>query len=174
MKIFLKNLQKGVDIQRRVWYIILVNNTERCNNAEKEDGRMMKEEFETIAGYEVSDKDYYNIIEPMYMATNLTKDDFVKTISKKRFALKPISTIKREMRKCADSLKETCDHYTDTETLNQLYKLIGEYIDRKGYGESIGYVVTSDQTPFKCSYPAVIEFYGRNDYRTIDKITLVA
>ena len=135
---------------------------------------MMKEEFEKIAGYEVSFDDYNNIIEPMYMATSLTKQEFVETINKKRFALKPISTIKREMRKCADSLKETCDHYTDVETLNQLYKLIGEYIDRKGYGESIGYVVTSDQTPFKCSYPAVIEFYGLNDYRTIDKITLVA
>lgn len=46
---------------------------------------MMKHEFETLAGYEVSREDYDNIIEPMYMATNLSKQDFVKTISKKRF-----------------------------------------------------------------------------------------
>ena len=135
---------------------------------------MMKAEFETIAGYEVSDKDYYNIIEPMYMATNLTKDDFVKTISKKRFALKPISTIRREMRKCASSLKSTCDHYDDIETYNRLYALVNEYIERRGWGESVGYVVTSDQTPCRCSYPAVIEFYGRNDFKTIDVINLVA
>ena len=48
---------------------------------------MMKHEFEQIAGYEVSTEDYDNIIAPMYMATNLSKADFVKTISKKRFAV---------------------------------------------------------------------------------------
>ena len=48
---------------------------------------MMKHEFEAIAGYEVSTEDYNNIIEPMYMATNLSKAEFVKTISKKRFAV---------------------------------------------------------------------------------------
>ena len=46
---------------------------------------MMKHEFEQIAGYEVSWEDYNNIIEPMYMATNLSKEEFVKTLSKKRF-----------------------------------------------------------------------------------------
>lgn len=48
---------------------------------------MMKHEFEEIAGYEVTTEDYEKIIEPMYMATNLTKQEFVKTISKKRFAV---------------------------------------------------------------------------------------
>lgn len=48
---------------------------------------MMKHEFEEIAGYEVSVEDYDKIIEPMYMASNLSKQDFVKTISKKRFAI---------------------------------------------------------------------------------------
>lgn len=49
---------------------------------------MMKHEFEAIAGYEVSVSDYDNIIEPMYMATELNKAEFVKVISKERFALK--------------------------------------------------------------------------------------
>ena len=49
---------------------------------------MMKQEFEALAGYEVSTEDYNNIIEPMYLATDLSKQDFVKTISKKRFAVK--------------------------------------------------------------------------------------
>ena len=49
---------------------------------------MMKQEFERIAGYEVSAEDYYKVIEPMYMATNLSKQDFVKTINRKRFAVK--------------------------------------------------------------------------------------
>lgn len=49
---------------------------------------MMKSEFEAIAGYKVSHKDYYDIIEPMYMATNLDKYEFVETINKKRFKVK--------------------------------------------------------------------------------------
>ena len=49
---------------------------------------MMKNEFEVLAGYEVSVSDYDNIIEPMYMATELNKAEFVKVISKERFALK--------------------------------------------------------------------------------------
>ena len=49
---------------------------------------MMKEEFERLAGYEVSFEDYNKVIEPMYMATNLSKEDFIKTIDKKRFEVK--------------------------------------------------------------------------------------
>ena len=46
---------------------------------------MMHKEFEAIAGYEVSYEDFINIIEPMYMATNLSKQEFVKTLNKKFF-----------------------------------------------------------------------------------------
>jgi hypothetical protein len=46
---------------------------------------MMKHEFERIAGYKVTVEDYENIIEPMYMATNLSKEDFAKTLNKKFF-----------------------------------------------------------------------------------------
>lgn len=49
---------------------------------------MMKSEFEALAGYEVSNEDYNKIIEPMYMATDLSKADFIKTISRKRFEVK--------------------------------------------------------------------------------------
>lgn len=48
---------------------------------------MMKHEFEALAGYEVSWEDYTNIIEPMYMAINVDKEEFVKMIDKKRFAV---------------------------------------------------------------------------------------
>ena len=49
---------------------------------------MMKQEFEALAGYKVSVEDYNNIIEPMYSATNLTKQEFVKTINRKAFEVK--------------------------------------------------------------------------------------
>ena len=39
---------------------------------------MLKREFETLAGYKVSNEDYHNLIEPMYMATNMDKAEFVK------------------------------------------------------------------------------------------------
>lgn len=47
---------------------------------------MTKQEFETLAGYEVSFSDYYDIIEPLYMSTDATAD-FVQMLNPKRFAL---------------------------------------------------------------------------------------
>lgn len=46
---------------------------------------MTKKEFETLYGHEVSSNDYNNVIEPMYMATDLSKQDFVKMFSKNAF-----------------------------------------------------------------------------------------
>jgi hypothetical protein len=46
---------------------------------------MMQHEFEALAGYRVTTDDYNNIIEPMYMATNMTKADFIKTLDRKFF-----------------------------------------------------------------------------------------
>ena len=46
---------------------------------------MMWHEFEKLAGYEVSYEDYSAIIEPMYMATDLSKADFIATLNRKRF-----------------------------------------------------------------------------------------
>lgn len=51
---------------------------------------MMKHEFEQIAGYEVRDKDYNEIIEPMYLAIpeSISKQEFVKMVNRKRFEIK--------------------------------------------------------------------------------------
>lgn len=59
---------------------------------------MMHEEFERIAGYEVTNEDYNEIIEPMYMALpNISKYEFVKMIDKKRFfGSRAMITINRE------------------------------------------------------------------------------
>lgn len=50
---------------------------------------MMHEEFEQLAGYRVTYDDYHNIIEPMYMATTLSKQDFIETLNRKRFEYIP-------------------------------------------------------------------------------------
>lgn len=138
---------------------------------------MMKQEFEALAGYEVSIDDYNKIIEPMYMATSLSKEEFVKTINKKRFALKTLKSIVKEMKQIGKHLEETCDHYHDTEAHDRLHALVDEYMERKGYIiEGIryaGYMIDDEMTRFKCYHPSKVVIYGRNDYKTIETIDLI-
>ena len=49
---------------------------------------MLKSEFEKLAGYSVSSEDYYDILEPIYMATDLDKKSFVDAVSRKRLEKK--------------------------------------------------------------------------------------
>ena len=135
---------------------------------------MMKHEFEELAGYEVSTEDYDKIIEPMYMATNLTKQEFVQTINKKRFALKPLKKIVKEMRECAASLKETCTHYTDFETKDRLEALINEYIGRKYNIAGVKYASygISEEMLWTCYYPVSVEIFGTKGWQTIETIRL--
>lgn len=128
---------------------------------------MMKHEFERLAGYEVSAEDYNKIIEPMYMATDLSKEEFVKVVSKSRFAIKPLSRIERMMKKIAAHLEETCNHYTDYEAKEELEKLALEYKDRIG---AKGYWI-SENMRWSCFYPTKIEFYGET--RTMAEINLI-
>ena len=94
---------------------------------------MMWEEFEKIAGYEVSYEDYHNIIEPMYMAVpeTVSKQEFVKMLDKKRFAKVPVATQKKklvkEMKKVAERLRDTCEHYTDWQAKDRLEELEKQY-----------------------------------------------
>lgn len=135
---------------------------------------MMKYEFEALAGYEVSADDYNKIIEPMYMATSLSKQEFVKVIDKKRFALKPLNKIVKEMKECAKSLKESCTHYTDYETKDRLYALAEEYIGRKYNiaGTQIASFSIIDEMRFSCYYPTTIEIYGAKSYKPFETINL--
>lgn len=133
---------------------------------------MMHSEFEALAGYEVSFQDYTNIIEPMYMATNLSKEEFVKCISKKRFALKPISKIEKEMKEVAEQLKATCVHFTDFEAEETLVKLIEEYLERKGLKEIAGYHIEHEQR-FSCYYPKRVVIYYKKNYETFVSMDLV-
>lgn len=129
---------------------------------------MMKYEFEQIAGYEVTVEDYDNIIEPMYMALpNVSKQEFVKMIDKKRFALKPLKKIEKEMKEIAKHLRETCTHYTDWEAKDRLAELAEEYQKRIG---QTGFFI-NEEMRFTCYYPVSIDIYG-SDYKTAKKIEL--
>lgn len=136
---------------------------------------MMKQEFEELAGYEVSENDYRKIIEPMYMATSLSKADFVNTISKKRFALRPTSEIIKEMRGIAEYIKATCIHYTDYEKKNKIEDLAREYIGRK-YNISGSKIVSfgiHEEMAQTCYYPKSVEIFGTRTYKTVESIVLI-
>lgn len=93
---------------------------------------MMWKEFEELAGYEVSYEDYTNVIEPMYMALpeKYTKQDFVKMIDKKRFALKTKKQIENEMKKIAQYIFDNCGLKSYIDEDDKLNKLAREYATR--------------------------------------------
>ena len=121
---------------------------------------MMQAEFERLAGYEVSAVDYQEIIEPMYMATGLDKADFVECLNKKRFALPPLKNIIAEMKKCAASLKQTCTHYVDQQTIDKLDSLVEQYIQRKYPDIDVQYRY-EDQELWTCYYPVRVVISSR-------------
>lgn len=132
---------------------------------------MMKHEFEALAGYEVSWEDYNNIIEPMYTATNLTKQEFVKTISKKRFALKPLKIYIKEMKALAQEIEEACGHVYTYDLQEQLRSIAREYVNRR-YG-SYATFNFHEEMKWSCYYIKSIEIFGTKDYKTIESIELI-
>lgn len=93
---------------------------------------MMWQEFENLAGYEVTYETYTNIIEPMYMALpeSVSKADFIKMLDKKAFALPTKKEMVKEMKKLANGLFEICGHCSDWESEDKLEKLAKEYARR--------------------------------------------
>lgn len=141
---------------------------------------MMKHEFEALAGYEVSNEDYNNIIEPMYMAVNMTKAEFVKVIDKKRFALPTKAQMIKEMRKIADHLFEICGHRNDYPAEEELDRIAKAYAKRfhgiDWANNMNAWVFCEREYEFPqiqrgCTYPKVLTIgVGNNEY---ERITLV-
>lgn len=143
---------------------------------------MMYQEFEEIAGYEVSYEDYTNIIEPMYMALpdNVSKQQFVKMLDKKAFALPTKKEMVKEMKKIANHLYDICGHCSDFESEQKLDALAKKYAKRffgldwtndiKAYVYfNKGYEYPEIQRG--CSYPQELVI-GRN-YTDFERIVLV-
>lgn len=136
---------------------------------------MMKHEFEKIAGYEVSEENYSVIIEPMYMAVKLDKEEFVKTIDKTRFALKTKAELMQEMKKIAKHLKDTCEKYTDYAAEDRLKGIAEEY--KKRFAPNGGFFINTRYTLEYlgecrgCGYPAEFEVYD-SKYHTVEKIKI--
>ena len=137
---------------------------------------MMWEEFEKIAGYEVSYEDYTNVIEPMYNATNLSKGEFVKTLNRKAFDLK---VKKQEMIKamkaiCAER-KENAEHFTNYEAEEKLRELAEKYAETFHRFSTPEIARKKTFETWGCSYPAELIIYGGvvcGKYYEIERITL--
>lgn len=123
---------------------------------------MMHEEFMKLAGYEVSYKDYIEIIEPMYLAVDLSKEEFIKCIDKKRFALRSEKTVIKEMRKVANIIKDNCTHFIDHDNYEKLEALAKELMSRY---RAVSYYIESTEKLYNnyyhstCYYPCKITFY---------------
>ena len=134
---------------------------------------MRKAEFEALAGYEVTNKDYDEYIEPMYMALNVSKEEFVGMVSKERFAMKTKQQLLKEARRLAKSLKATCDSYTDTETEQALKDVLADLASRYYYGMAKFQITTKMcYGTFGCSYPASVEIYSPKRFETLDSFEL--
>lgn len=128
---------------------------------------MMKHEFEALAGYEVSTADYDNIIEPMYMATNLSKADFVQTINRKRFEVKKVTErqLVNMLKKDAQHLADICGHCLDYEAekrmeanARQIAKMHG--YDFNDFGSSYFFEKEYEYPNMRgCSFPKTLVIY---------------
>lgn len=141
---------------------------------ERKTPKMMHQEFEELAGYEVTAADYYGIIEPMYMAlpASVSKSDFVKMIDRRAFAVPTAADLLRQMRKDARHLRETCDRYYDAETERRVYDTARQYAKRRGYdterGDCYAEIVREYELPDirrGCTYPKAVVI-GRYDHES--------
>lgn len=137
---------------------------------------MMWKEFETLAGYEVSYEDYANIIEPMYMATDLSKQDFIKCIDRKHFAVVPRTEkdVIREMKKEVKKLFEIWGLRRDHETESKLEELAREYERRFWNGKEMWcYLHKEYEYPGMrgCSLPTELVLMGR--YGEVKRVVLI-
>ena len=135
---------------------------------------MFKEEFEKLAGYEVSYSDYVNIIEPMYMATDLNKSEFVKTINKKQFALKTRKQLLNEIKKIALEVENNCGTTGAYEESKQLYTKINEYAMRFYQSDKVQYRYGYELPLWErgCQFPIQATIFNHR-FDVVERIKLV-
>lgn len=143
---------------------------------------MMYNEFMEIAGYEVSYDTYKNIIEPMYTALpgSITKQEFVKMLDKRAFALPTKKQMERELKKQAQFLYENCGRRSWNDEKAAIDRLAKEYakrfygIDWTNDSNSFVYFLNGYEYPTVqrgCTYPKTLVI-GRN-YTEYERLELV-
>ena len=131
----------------------------------------MKEEFETIAGYKVTGYDYRKIIEPMYMATSLSKEEFVKTINRKVFELTPEKQDIENIRIYASELQQNAKNNGEFFAPKKFRTMLEDYA-RKYYDSNniwIGAGIKADGAMYPLQFMILND---RND-RVLSTIKLI-
>lgn len=144
---------------------------------------MMLQEFEEIAGYEVTYETYTNIIEPMYMALpeGITKTQFVGMLNKKAFALPTKAELVKEMRKIAKFLFENCglrSYHEEREKLEEIAQRYAKRFYGMERGDNDGFWFFTDKYAYcgvrqnrGCSFPEELVIYRGNT--ELERIVLV-
>ena len=131
---------------------------------------MMKHEFEQIAGYEVTSEAYDKIIEPMYMSLDVSKQEFVKMIDKKYFALPTKKECLKKMRRLAEVIQQACGFRTTYDEETELQHMADEFAQR--FYNSAAYL-KKEGTVSGCSFVRSIEIYQRSRGIAIETINLI-
>ena len=146
---------------------------------------MMKNEFEALAGYEVTFEDYSKIIEPMYMAIpdSISKQEFVKMIDRKRFDFRAKEKAEKKamlkaMKEIAEERAQNCEHFGDYEAEEKLYEIARNYMN-KFFPKNLGYHGDIERKHWanistSCTYPAELVIYReyRGEWYEEQRITL--
>ena len=139
---------------------------------------MMWQEFERIAGYSVTYEDYTNVIEPMYMATNLSKQDFVKCLDSKRFSVEyRKNNLKKrlisEMRGLAEIMHDECGRVDTYDTYMELREKAREYIEEfKRFGMTAEFETAKGYG--NCTYVKALVWYDEKYSTEVERLELVA
>lgn len=133
---------------------------------------MMWNEFEELAGYEVSYEDYTEIIEPMYMATNLSKTEFIATLNRERFDKGLVeSKLLDEMKSLADQIRELCGRDETCDLERELQDKAEEF------GKKFGPVAVTLETAKgygNCHYVTAVSFTEKKHWSEVERIDFAA
>lgn len=139
---------------------------------------MMWQEFERIAGYEVSYEDYTKIIEPMYNATNLSKQEFVKVLDRKQFDLGYKRKVEEKrlisrMKEISQDMKDLCGRTTTYDEYEELRKVARQYIDEFPLWMAPHHEFETAYGYGNCTYVKALIWYDHN-WNEVKRIELVA
>lgn len=132
---------------------------------------MFKEEFEKLAGCKVSRLDYFRIIEPMYMATKLTKEEFIKVINVKEFETTPEKEELEKIRLYAEEYRNNVKKdgkFFITEEFNNMV----EEFARKFY-DSNKIWIGAEHDILGCMYPCEFQIMNEKTNRVIKTFKLL-
>jgi hypothetical protein len=132
---------------------------------------MFKEEFEKLAGYKVTRLDYFRIIEPMYMATKLNKEEFVKVINRKEFETTPEKEALDKIRLYAEEYRNNAKN-DGKFFITKEFNIMVEEFARKYY-DSNKIWIGAEHDILGCMYPSEFQIMNETNNRVLKTFKLL-